>query len=121
MKTMLVALPLALGIGSVAQGQIVEIDGAVTGCSFGDCGTFARPAGTPLLGPLQSPAQLTLAAGTYNITNAALLPDADPYFSAWRFNGGNNWVWQYMMIDDATRTVVHDECCGQVYSTQAGA
>ena len=120
LKTTLLALPLALGIPSIAQGQIVNIDGAVTGCTFGDCGTFPRPTGT-VVGPLQSPAQLTLGAGTYNITNASVLPDANPYFSAWRFNGDNNWVWAFMIVDDATHKVLLDQCCGETFSTQAGA
>lgn len=73
------------------------------------------------VGALINPVQPTLGPGTYTITNASNLEGADPYYSAWRFNGGQNWVWAFEMIDDATKKMLVQGCCGDVYGTQAGA
>ena len=51
-------------------------------------------AGTPV--NLISPVTLTLGPGTYTITNGALTGD----YSAWRFNGGNNWAWNFGITTD---------------------
>ncbi len=66
--------------------------------------------------------QLTLAAGGYTITNGAGMAGENPNFTAWRFNGGDNRVWAVEIIDDATKTMLVQGCCGDfVYNTQAGA
>jgi len=106
-----------------AQATTVVIDATTSGCvNVGQCdGSPHQPAGT-VIGALLAPTQLVLGAGTYTITNGSLDAGADPQYSAWRFNGGDNWVWAFMMIDDATKTLLVQGCCGdQVYGTQAGA
>ena len=114
----------ALAVSPVqSSAQVVNIDARVTGCqNGGTCGGQHLAAGN-YIGNLINPVQLTLAAGTYNITNGSLLPGSDPYFSAWNYNtGGNNWVWGAMVIDDATKILLVQACCGNmVYGTQAGA
>ena len=114
----------ALAVSPVqSSAQVVNVDARVTGCQNSSaCGGQHLPPGS-YIGNLINPVQLTLGAGTYNITDGSLLPGSDPYFSAWNFNaGGNNWVWAAMLIDDASKTVLVQACCGdQVYSTQAGA
>lgn len=117
------ALPLLFALGSAAQATTVVIDAAVSGCSNGALcdGSPHQPPGTNI-GGLINPTELTLGAGTYTITNGSLLPGADPKYSAWRFNGGDNWVWAFMMIDHASGDLIVQGCCGDfVYNTQAGA
>jgi len=48
--------------------------------------------------------QLALPAGTYEVSNAAGLPGADPGFVAWNYSAG--WVWSIVICDDVTRRVV---------------
>jgi hypothetical protein len=71
---------------------------------------------------------LTLAPGTYTVTDGAGLPGSNPAFSAWRVNGGPQWTWSFLAIDDATLKVVIFGCCSTVpgapptyFSTQAAA
>jgi hypothetical protein len=120
LKTALALIPLA--VGTTASAQIVNVDASVTGCAnFAACSGAHLPAGA-FIGDLLSPVQLILGPGTYTITNASLLPGADPQYSAWRFNGADNWVWAFMMINDADKTVIVEGCCGaQVYNSQAAA
>lgn len=106
-----------------SSAQVVNIDAKVTGCQDSNrCGGQHLAAGS-YIGPLINPVQLILSAGTYNITNGSLLQGSNPYYSAWNYNtGGNNWVWAAMLIDDASKTVLVQACCGNtVYATQAGA
>ena len=42
------------------------------------------------------PLQLTLAAGTYSIANAA----PTGLYSAWRYDGGNDWAWNSIIGKD---------------------
>lgn len=62
--------------------------------------------------------QLTLGPGTYTISNAVGLAGANPSFTAWRFNGGNNWVWSVVIVDDATKKVVLYGEAGGIQSSQ---
>ena len=117
------ALPALFALSTNAHATTVVIDATTSGCSWGyTCdGSPHEPVGTDI-GPLLAPTQLTLGAGSYTITNGSLKPGADPAFSAWRFDGGDQWVWAFMMIDDASKTLLVQGCCGdQVYGTQAGA
>jgi len=117
------ALPLLFALCGGARATTVVIDASVSGCRnvYLCDGSPHQPVGTDM-GALIDPTQLTLGAGTYTITNGSLLAGADPKYSAWRFNGGDNWVWAFEMIDDATGKLLIQGCCGdQVYNTQAGA
>ena len=123
LKTLALSLTTSLALSSAAQAVIVNIDAAVTGCqNSGNCdGSPHLPPGA-YVGPLINPAQLTLAAGSYTITNGAGMAGANPNFTAWRFNGGDSWVWAFEIIDDATKTMLVQGCCGDfVYNSQAGA
>jgi hypothetical protein len=42
------------------------------------------------------PLQLTLAAGSYSITNAA----ATGIYAAWRYDGGDDWAWNFVIGKD---------------------
>ena len=62
--------------------------------------------------------QLTLDAGTYLITNGA----TSGYDSAWNFQGypnTPNWVWSFLIADDATSQVLVNGYVGAVEPTQA--
>ena len=114
----------ALAVSPVqSSAQVVNIDAKVTGCQDSNRCEGQHLAAGSYIGPLINPVQLILSAGTYNITNGSLLPSSNPYYSAWNYNtGGNNWVWAAMLIDDASKTVLVQACCGNtVYATQAGA
>jgi hypothetical protein len=46
--------------------------------------------------------ELTLAAGTYDITNATGLPGANPNYTAWSYNlGTSSWVWAFVVANSA--------------------
>jgi hypothetical protein len=121
LKAALVIAPLALA--TAANAQIVNVNAATSGCvnsAFCD-GSPHWPAGT-IIGDLLAPTQLILGPGTYSITNATGMVGANPDYTAWRFNGGDNWVWAFMMINDADKSLIVQGCCGAaVYSTQAAA
>ncbi len=118
------ALPLLAALVAPAKATtIVNIDASVTGCQ-----TISLCDGNPHLppgsyvGPLINPVQVSLAAGSYDITNASGQFGANGSFTAWRFDGGNDWVWSFEIIDDATKTIVVQGCCGSaVYGSQAAA
>ena len=121
LTTPFIAASLLAALALPAQAQIVNIDATVTGCDFNHCHGMHLSAGNTVDAVI-SPAQLTLGPGTYTLTNAAGLPGAQAGFDAWRFDGGPDWVWAFMVIDDSTRKILLQACCGaQVYSTQAAA
>lgn len=124
MISRLLPLLAAALLGAVAhvpaQAQIVNIDATVSGCDINHCNGQHPLPGT-VLGSVINPVQLTLGPGSYSITDANGLPGADPNLTSWRFNGASNWVWSFMVVDDATRTVLVDACCGPVFATQSGA
>lgn len=114
-------LALAAMSGGPAHAQVVNIDATVSGCDFAHCGSgISVPVGAPVGIPI-SPVTLTLQAGTYTVTNADGMAGANPNFTAWRFNGGANWVWEFMIVNDADDTVLMQGCCGPSFSTQAAA
>ena len=92
---------LAASISSAA-GATVQIDSTVYGCAFPQCsgGPSSIPVGTVVNLSSFPKLQLTLGAGTYNLTNAA----TTGYYSAWNFSGG--WVWSFIVANDATSTVL---------------
>lgn len=94
LKALALSLTTSLALSSAAQAVIVNIDAAVTGCqNGGNCD------GSP-----------------------HLPPGANPNFTASRFNGVDNWVWAFEVIDDATKAMLVQGCCGDfVCNTQAGA
>lgn len=123
MKALASTALLAGSLCGSARADIVNIDASQSGCvNVTQCdGSPHQPVGT-VIGDLLAPAQLTLAAGTYTITNANGLPGANPAFTAWRFNGGDNWVWSFMVVDDATKKLLVQGCCGSaVFGSQAAA
>lgn len=73
-------------------------------------GTVAQP---------YNPVQLTLAAGTYVITNAA----STGYFSGWNFNGSglgstSNWVWGFVMAEHGGN-IIEDAYTADVLTSRA--
>lgn len=100
-----------------ASGQIVNVSATTYGFYFPNTGTsdpapvpgqtivpITNPSGTPLN-------QLTLGPGTYSVTNAAGLTGAN--FDAWRFNYDPNWVWNFVIADNArNKVLVYGEAGG---------
>ncbi len=93
---------------AVASATIVNIDASVSGCDSTHCSGEHVGPGTVLFSVI-SPSQLTLAAGSYTVTNANGLPGANANDIAWNFNkGGVNWIWAFMAINDSNLTVLLD-------------
>lgn len=124
------AVAFALGLSGFAAeasqpytSTIVNIDAAVTGCTnYAYCGGQHLAPGVLLQADLLAPTSVTLDAGTYTITNGSGEVGANPNFTSWNYNtGGDNWVWAFMAIDHATKIVVVEGCCGQLFTTKAGA
>ena len=111
--TLVAAGMLCCAFGPMSEtaraGYIVNIDAQVYG--YRDP-TDPAPVPGQLIDPFSlAPGgvlnQLTLGAGDYTITNATGLPGANPGFNAWRYNdGGNSWVWIFVLADDATDRVL---------------
>lgn len=116
MKLPLLAVALLAG---TAHAQVVNIDATRYGFAFP---TDPAPVVGQVITPITSPGgdpllQLTLGAGTYDITNATGLPGANPAFTGWNFSGG--WVWSVVIADDATHKVVYYADRGGVQGSQA--
>lgn len=101
------------------RAQVVNVDATKYG--FGAPTDPAPTVGQHIapFGPNGVLNQLTLAAGTYNITNATGLAGADANFTAWRFNGDNNWVWSIVIANDASDNVVFYGDAGGIRNSQA--
>ncbi len=100
--------------------QVVNVDATVSGCDGGHCnGSHPQP-GT-VVSSIFSPVQVTLGPGTYQVLNANGLAAANPNFTAWRYDGvATHWTWSFIILDDATRTVLVGGCCPTVVTpTQA--
>jgi hypothetical protein len=115
------AIAALAGCCSVANAGIITIDAQVNGASTASGGP-QNPDVLPgaFLPDIYSPKnQLTLSAGTYLITNGA----TSGYYSAWNFEGypsSPNWVWSFLIADDATSKVLVDGFVLGIQSTQAG-
>ncbi|GJG89316.1 hypothetical protein tb265_44970 [Gemmatimonadetes bacterium T265] len=117
-------LALLLAAPAARAQRVVNIDAMLYG--------FAYPTDpAPTVGQLISPFslapdralnQLTLDPGTYRITNAAVagLAGANAGFTGWRYNSDANWVWNFVVADDATNRVVYYGDAGYVSATQQG-
>jgi len=107
-----------------AQATIVNIDATVSGCSGGPNGQ-ACSGGAANMFPgatvnLINPETLTLGPGTYTITNG----DLTGQYSAWRFNSGANWVWNFGITTDngnGTGNVFFVGGSDGIFTTQAGS
>jgi hypothetical protein len=115
------SLGILLAMAGPASATVVNISAVTTGCT--PCNGSPHPQVGDTLASVISPVQLTLDPGTYTVTNGDGALGANPDFTAWNFNSsGNNWIWTFLIINDANLQVIMDGCCGaQVYSTQAAA
>jgi hypothetical protein len=100
----LVCAPLA------ASAAVVNVSGSVTGCTNSSLCGGAHLGPGAYVGDLINPVQMVFGPGAYTVTNANGMMGANPFFTAWNFNLGSetNWIWAFMIIDDATKTVVLD-------------
>lgn len=97
---------MALSVPAHAAGTIVNIDGAVTGCT--PC-NGNHPVAGESVSQLIKPVLKTFAAGSYTVTNGFGMAGATPGYDAWRFNfSEGNWIWSFIIVDAATRKVVLD-------------
>ena len=124
-RNLIIALLTGIvGAPAIGNAAIVNIDASQTGCDYSHCSGEHVSPGT-VIDYTISPAKLTLAAGSYTVTNGSGLAGANPNFTAWNYNsGGANWLWSFMAIADDTNTVLLDSLPNPnitVVTTQAAA
>lgn len=98
-----VAATLAAGT-TLAQAAVVNID-ASHGFHYPNGGSDPAPQPGQVIVPIGQRIELTLDAGTYEITNAfaAGLPEA--LHRAWSYNiGTRSWTWAYVLANAADNT-----------------
>jgi PEP-CTERM motif len=106
---------IALG-GTAHASAIVDIDSQKYGCSQCDGPQDILP-GTVLSNIYSPKQQLTLGPGTYTITNN----NPGGYFSGWNFQGypgSGNWVWSFVVANDANDMVLMDDYVTNIEPTQ---
>jgi hypothetical protein len=113
MKISLSGLALAASLAAVpaaSHATIVNVAGYITGCTDSSRCGGQHPGPGAYIGPLINPVQVSFGPGTYTVTNGVGMAGATPGFDAWNFNAGspNNYIWAFIIIDDATKTVVLD-------------
>ena len=117
----LTPLLVGFGISAAAQAVVVNIDATQYGYQFPtDPAPVVGQTVSPIY-PASGPLQLTLSAGDYLIGNATGMAGADPNFTAWRYNGGDNWTWSVVLVDDSTQKVLFYTDNGTTESSQAAA
>jgi hypothetical protein len=122
-KSTFAILTAAMALGVTAQAGSITLDISATtyGCSNCDGSSNVNPGMT--LSNIYSPKlQLMLGPGTYTITNGDTTP-GDTY-SAWNFQGyptTQNWVWSFLVANDANSQVLMDDYIAGVYATQIAA
>jgi hypothetical protein len=104
-----------------SRAAIINIDATRYGFAFPtDPAPTPGQTITPITNPPGQPLnQMTFAAGTYQITNGTGRPGADSNFTGWRFNSNPNWVWNFVIADNATNKVVFYGEADGVQGTQA--
>ncbi len=121
MRTQIIIALFAAGLAQA--GTVIDIDATKYGCSQCNGPTNVEPGTTVnpfFTGGASSLLQLTLGPGTYTITNAD--PNGTDYFSAWNFQGyptSGNWVWSFMVADDATDKILMDDFVTAIEPTQS--
>lgn len=119
MKAVLLGI-LTLGFCSTSEATIINIDSS-HGFTYDGGGSDPAPVPGQHLNLIGTPVQLTLAAGTYQITNAAGLPGAS--FNAWSYNVFTaSWAWAFVIVNDSTRnTILYAEAGGGSSAAQVAA
>jgi hypothetical protein len=122
----LIAAALAwLGsVGAARADFIVNIGGAVSGFAYPSTGVsvpLPKPGDTII--PVGALTQLTLPAGTFEVTNATGLPGANPSYTAYNFNVNQSpsWDWRFVIAAHgvSTDTVLLFGEAGTIESSQA--
>lgn len=118
--TRVLAIAFLLLLPPIVQaGIVVNIGGTQYGFSFP---TDPAPVPGQIITPITSTGslnQLVLGPGTYSVSNATGLPGANPDFDAWRYNLGNNWVWNFVISDNATSKVLLYGEAGGIQTTRS--
>ncbi|WP_445371171.1 hypothetical protein ACH518_18645 [Methylomonas sp. HW2-6] len=123
MKSLITFVTLALlSVCLGAQASLVTIDATTSGCNGGPNGQACSNGPTNMFSGatvnLINPVKLTLDPGIYSITNG----DLSGTYSAWRFNSGANWAWNFGIATDngnGTGNVFFSGWSAGVYSNQA--
>jgi hypothetical protein len=119
MKPAILASAILLAMPAAASAVIVNID-ATHGFTYVP-GGGSDPAPVPgeQIAFIGMPPTVSLAAGTYTITNATGKPGADPNLSAWCYNiYTQSWTWGFV-IATSGGTVIDYESAGNGGSSQA--
>ncbi len=126
-----VSIGLLLLFGSGEAGAvIVNIDATVSGCTTCSGGPLNADVALSTVVTLIKPVQITLAPGTYTITNAATVngveTGANPTFLAWNFEAGNpnGFAWSFLVATDngnGTGTMLKGDFVNGTFPTLAAA
>ena len=94
-------LPMLLAATAISSAATVQILASSAGCV--QCGTYANiQPGNTVTFTGYTKDQVTLAAGTYTVTNAA----TSGTYSAWQATTGGVWYWDFGVANDATGLVL---------------
>ncbi len=121
-KTTSILALAAMALAKAHGGTItLDLDATLNGCaSCNGVSGNVYPGNT--LNNIYTPkVQLTLGPGSYTITNGDTTPGDK--FSAWNFNDTSSpdWVWSFMVANDANNVVLMDDYISGTYNTQLGA
>ncbi len=101
---------------AASAGTVVDIDATLQGCS--QCNSPSNILPGTVLSDIYTPkVQLVLGPGTYTITNAD--PNGTDQFGGWRYDSGNQWVWSFVVANDATGVVLMDDYVNNTDSSEA--
>jgi len=107
MKLLWLATLMAVTAPGIASAAIVNVD-ASNGFNYvPGGGSDPAPVAGDQISFVGTPPTLSLAAGTYTITNATGEAGADPNLTAWSYNvGTSSWAWRFVLAT-ASGTVIN--------------
>lgn len=92
-----------------ADATIVNL-GADLGFTYNGGGSDPAPVAGQHINFMGSVPTLSLAAGTYQITNATGLAGANPDYTAWSYNvGTSSWAWAFVVADSAGTVIDYQQ------------
>ena len=100
---------VAIASISSADAAIVNI-GHELGFYYDGGGSDPAPTVGEHINFIGTPESITLAAGTYKITNATGMAGANPDYTAWSYNlGSSSWAWAFVGADTSGNVLVYGD------------
>jgi hypothetical protein len=96
-------------VPGVASATVVNL-GSGLGFTYDGGGSDPEPQAGQHINFIGDVPTLTLGPGTYEITNATGLPDANPDYTAWSFNlGTSSWAWAFVLATAGGTVIDYEE------------